>query len=263
MRVIHPRNSERSQEAFTATELLVVIGCLALLVLTVLPVMAGGWEKASRFQCANNLRQLHVASIQHANNSNGWFPLWTHPAGGINQMRGAWYSRYVWLGNPDVHIPPSLDAAGGQFQNAGYLYGAGLIGEGSALFCPSLEGTPRGSLLGSEHHKPLITSDASGAVRSSYQYNPRVTHPNSTNLRRYQKTSDLEPHKLFIVDYVGLIGEWVTHHESERGWNVLFTDGSVQFSTSESVYTLVSRGLPREYDAITLERLFDFLEEEP
>jgi predicted metal-dependent RNase len=44
--------------------------------------------------------------------------------------------------------------------------------------------------------------------------------------------NQLEPHKLFAVDAINA-GEAIvvsTSHIRDHGWNVLFTDGSVQFS---------------------------------
>jgi len=258
MQTSHPKSPQHRQSAFTLVELMVVIGCLALLALTVLPALAGGWDKSSRLQCADNLRQLHAASMQFAHDNDEWLPMWTHPSTRqINIMTGSWYSRYVWQGQANWSIDQSPNQPLGQFQNTGHLYGAGLIGDGKVLFCPTLDG--KGSPLGAEPYEPLLTSDASGNVRSSYHYNPRVADPNGANLRRFQRTSDLEPRKLFAVDY---LGEGNMAHFSERGWNVIFTDGSVCFSTSELVYQLIQQGWPANYNNVQLEYLFDLLEEE-
>ena len=57
-----PRSSNSTANlAFTLTELLVVLGTLALLVATVLPVFAHTRPNAQGFQCLNNHRQLMVA----------------------------------------------------------------------------------------------------------------------------------------------------------------------------------------------------------
>jgi hypothetical protein len=80
---------------------------------------------------------------------------------------------------------------------------------------------------------------------TSYAFNPRIVDPtNNIIARRYQKTSDLEPHKLFAVDFFGGAGgasfSYVNMpHFRERGWNVLFTDGSVQFSQNVQAYNLI------------------------
>lgn len=265
MHTLSRQSLKDKERAFTLIELIVVIAVLAVLTLTILPVMAGGWEKSSRIQCANNLRQLHTASMQYANSNQDWLPIYTHPSSGqVNIMRAAWYARYVWQGRAQWPVPPSPTQPLGQFQNAGHLYGAGLIDNGQALYCPSLAG--KNHFLSAERYRTLygttpLFSDQGGVVRSSYSYNPRVVNPNVNDLRRFQQTSDLEPETLFIVDHIQAETDEI-NHDSERGWNVLLTDGSVYFSTSKRANQLVALGQPERYNNIQLERIFDLLEEE-
>src|SRR5262249_10893676 len=124
-------------------------------------------------------------------------------------------------------------------------------GNGNIFFCPGAWGTP----FGANTYSPLFTVDATGFVRSSYFYNPRMLNAASdNNLRRYQTTSQLEPHRLFAIDSIypsnfGGVGVTPTfiQHARDHGWNVLFTDGSVQFSRLTAVnnfdYTLVTQQL--------------------
>jgi len=57
--------------AFTLTELLVVIGTIALLVITLLPALAASSsERAIRTACLNNLRQLSIDMTVYAGNNN-------------------------------------------------------------------------------------------------------------------------------------------------------------------------------------------------
>jgi hypothetical protein len=116
----------------------------------------------------------------------------------------------------------------------GLVYHAALAGNGSIFFCPDMWGTG----VGADSYSPLLTTDSSGMVRSSYQFNPRTIDPTNGNvLRLYQKTSDLPPHKLFVVDF--LCPGAAYFHFRERSWNVLFTDGSVQFSRNVQAYNLI------------------------
>jgi hypothetical protein len=114
------------------------------------------------------------------------------------------------------------------------------------FYCPEQWGTT----LGANAYSPLMTTDSGGIVRSSYAYNPRLADAtNGIIARRYQKISDLPPHNLFSVDYFpGPTGgpgfvPILPSHFREHGWNVLFTDGSVQFSQSRVVWNFLSQGI--------------------
>ena len=237
-RVLGPQNQSR---AFTLTELAVVIATIAVLAMVVLPVLAGAANKGGRAQCANNLRQIGVACMVYATEYRNWLPIdQTHPSS-INVLNGMHYTRYVAAGSANAFIPTNASAP--SFNNLGLTYHAALAGNGSIFYCPEQWGTP----LGANVYSPLLTTDASGNVRSSYAFNPRTVDPtNGVNLRLYQKTGDLPPHKLFTADYFGEslgIGDATNpnppSHFRERGWNVLFTDGSVQFSQNIQAYNAI------------------------
>ena len=59
---------------FTLTELLVVIGILALLTAILLPVFASARRKAQQSACVSNLRQLHMAFSLYAQENDGLLP---------------------------------------------------------------------------------------------------------------------------------------------------------------------------------------------
>jgi type II secretory pathway pseudopilin PulG len=236
-RLLEPQNQSR---AFTLTELLVVIGTIALLAMVVLPALAGVQNKGGRMQCANNLRQVGVATMIYAAEYKDMMPICTvgsfNAGGKFNYLGGMHYTRYVFDGTANSLVPTNATPPSSYYQNLGYLFRAGLAGNGSIFYCPEQWGTP----LGANAYSPLLTTDSSGTVRSSYAFNPRIIDPtNGNNLRRYQKTSDLEPHKLFVVDYFANASFPPPSHFRERGWNVLFTDGSVQFSRNDQAYNLI------------------------
>jgi len=243
---IPPRKREAPRRAFTLTELLVVIATVTVLGMLMLPALAGVQTKSGRVQCANNLRQVGIATMIYAGESSTWLPIW----GGTslnprtkNAISSSTYARYVTLGGPtNTKVPTNSTwlATGGTFENLGYLYETGLAGNGQIFYCPDQWGTP----FGADLYSPLLTSSAingSGSIRSSYYFNPHINP--SSNVRLYQKTSQLEPHKLLAVDYAdtGTMPYYFAHFR-ERGWNVLFTDGGVNFSRSDQAYNFLSSG---------------------
>jgi prepilin-type processing-associated H-X9-DG protein len=64
-------------QAFTLTELLVVVGTLAVLALLLVPALAGTKTDSWRIQCQNNLKQLQAGFSQFAQDHNEMLP----PAG--------------------------------------------------------------------------------------------------------------------------------------------------------------------------------------
>lgn len=71
---------------FTLVELLVVIAIIGILVSLLLPAVQSARESGRRLQCANNLRNLSLGSLQHVQ-TNGYFP------------SGGW--GWGWSGDPN------------------------------------------------------------------------------------------------------------------------------------------------------------------
>jgi type II secretory pathway pseudopilin PulG len=231
-----PMVPRQPEHAFTLIELLVVIGTIALLAMTLLPALAGVQNKGGRMQCANNLRQIGVASMIYATEYKDMMPICkvgnANSGAKFNNLSAVHYTRYVAFGAANSFVPTNSN----DVDCLGFLYHAGLAGKGSIFYCPDWWGHP----LGANFYSPLLTTDSVGAVRSSYLFNPRIIDPtNYIIARRYQKTSDLEPHKLFVVDSFDDMSPLTPSHFRERGWNVLFTDGSVQFSRNNQAYNLI------------------------
>ena len=231
-----PSFPKKPNHAFTLTELLVVLATLAVLALVLLPALAGTMNKGGRAQCANNLRQIDVASMIYATEYRDLMPICkigsANSGANLNNLAGMHYTRYVAYGTANSFVPTNANLQVFGFDCLGFLYHVSLAGNGSIFYCPDDWGSP----LGANSYLPLLTTDSVGIVRSSYAFNPRIVDATNYNIaRRYQKTSDLPPHKLFVVDYFG----YGFAHFRERGWNVLFTDGSVQFSRNNQAYNLI------------------------
>jgi prepilin-type N-terminal cleavage/methylation domain-containing protein len=284
----------KSSNAFTLTELLVVLAVLALLTATLLPALAMDKGNSKLAQCLANHRQIGAACAMYADDFSGWYPITSvgsansYP-GSVNHLLGIWYTRYVYTppGGPGIAMPQTLQPD--QDQNLGYLYADGLVSSGHVFFCPSFDvadtNAPLYPLSANYYSNPRFMSTAGpagdDAIRSSYMFNPRLVNaagsPTSSDiLRRYQKTSDVKSRDVFTVDglvSVGSLGvpfnpdDWP--HWPYKGLPVGFTDGSAKFCTITNavlfnaiVNNLASSG-ENQLSAEQYDTIFNLLRDSP
>jgi prepilin-type processing-associated H-X9-DG protein len=95
-----------------------------------------------------------------------------------------------------------------------------------------------------------MSTDNGGIVRGSMMFNPQVAYPigyyysNNPYLRLFQKSSSITPGRLFGIDtQTGFSADTFAHYPS-TGFNVLFTDGSVQFVQNITASMMVIYGVP-------------------
>jgi prepilin-type processing-associated H-X9-DG protein len=132
-------------QAFTLTELLVVVGTLAVLALLLVPALAGTKTDSWRTQCQNNLKQLQVGFSLFAQDHNEMFP----PAGyqassgtltwdayirhyfGDTNSDSSWTQGILWAGSSPTMETIELCPADRQ-PRVMWMYGSG----GALQFAP-------------------------------------------------------------------------------------------------------------------------------
>lgn len=95
----------RHTNAFTLTELLIVIAIVAILAGLLLPALAKAKEKARTIECFNNKRQLILATALYAEDHRETYPLnWQNSHGILVQSPdpGSWVLGWLdWVESPD------------------------------------------------------------------------------------------------------------------------------------------------------------------
>jgi prepilin-type N-terminal cleavage/methylation domain-containing protein len=270
---------------FTLIELLVVIAIIAILAAMLLPALASAKERANRANCVSNLRQIHLGCLLYADDYSGNLPPTQAGGNPVNVINGGYYTYWLWTGNPGIRVPQSLTQPDGRLDSLGWLYPGKLAGNGKIYYCPSF--VVKRSPLGTINYEPLLTSttmanDANpGQVRGSYIYNPWVINPDGANnntdhIRLFPKTAAFTGRKLFAIEFINYeafaggnsttgdldINGLKFAHSRSKGWNVLFSDGSVLFRTVNAAVKDSFRRYPftGQYDISALCHLAQTLE---
>jgi prepilin-type N-terminal cleavage/methylation domain-containing protein len=253
--IVKGARTRGQRNGFTLIELLVVIAIIAILAAMLLPALATAKERGLRAQCVSDMRQIGLGCMLYAEDFASKFPPTQAGANPENVINGGYYTYWLWAGNPGIKVPQSWTQPDGKLDSLGWIYPTKAAGNGRIYYCPSL--VAKKSPLGSIMYEPILTSTTTltdplgnpGNVRGSYIYNPWVVNPDGGNddsdhLRLYSKTSGLLGRKLFAIEFINfeafIGGNSATGdldingikfaHSRSKGWNVLFSDGSVSFA---------------------------------
>jgi type II secretory pathway pseudopilin PulG len=245
--------------AFTLTELLVVVGIVAMLSAVLLSAAFTSKERVLRAHCVNNLRQIGVGMSVYATEANGYAPICGWPQG-----------QNPWQTYEACRVDPATgtNLIRG-YESLGMLFQTKAVSGAKIFYCPSL------SSISSNFNDNYYTTAPTGwpstpagsgddNVRTGYNYYPqlRVTERVNTihgifSLPRLTYTSvvlqgngdplsalklvtpakwtELDPKKSITTDMVNSTAQ-LSHRASGAvaGLNALFPDGHVVFQNART-----------------------------
>ena len=171
-----------SERGFTLTELLVVLGTLAILVAMLLPALAATQPRSKAYQCLNNMRQLALAWTLYANENNERLALNNDPGSGQGYLFPSGNGSPSWTVG-------SLDWSSGTFNtNTDYLtnpkyscLASYLNGNYEIFACPACAyyaSPPQRSILHTDHRSRSVAMNA--AVGDGHKYGMSVNNVSGT-----------------------------------------------------------------------------------
>ena len=129
------KNMPKENEAFTLTELIVVIAIIVILAASLLPALARTRTQALRITCANNLKQVGLGFRTFANDNNGNMPMTLAPSlhGAADQVGVRNVSNSQIVRNTTT----GAYASGSQGVSMIFLCASNQLSTPKILFCPA------------------------------------------------------------------------------------------------------------------------------
>lgn len=193
------------KKKFTLLELLIVIAVIALLLSLLLPSLGRAREKAKRYVCMSNLKQLYNFALLDAKKNKDKI--------------------LAYYGRSGYKQSNYFISKGSTFYNFGHLYKTYEDEIVNVLFCPSESSS---WMMFDTSNNPWPPPVSSANVRSSYNMYPtKFLSENSSlkkNLPRIQVEMDGKP--LYADNFVKSNSLNSRHVE---GLNVLWVDGTVKW----------------------------------
>jgi hypothetical protein len=225
---------------------LVVIGIIAVLIAMLLPALQKAREQAVLVNCASNMRQIGLASLNYAHNNRDFLPIngqyWRSNNPALGRAR---------MNQPSVVYEVKSNASPFAVERVvqlGLLFATKYMASAEGCYCPGGLDDPT---FGYNFFPKPWPEDVGTTYRSSYSYNPywkraRIEwyyNPAGAfptvigESSAYPRVSKFPKTKLLAVDLIDTPLN-VTHKGRgvKPAWNCLFIDGHVETVISPELF---------------------------